>query len=238
MQNRYVGDIGDYVKYGLLRALADGRQLGVAWYLYPDEGHNADGRHTGYLENHDLWRSHDPVLFDALKRIVCDGRRNVAAIEYSNVLGAAKYASEILDPTELSPAHRRVWRRWWFEDVKTSLKGCDIVFADPDNGLCEDEKFRPGRAKDWKRLPLHEVKELAEGRTAVIYHHNTRRRGGHELEIACWIKQLGSGTLALRWRAFSSRTFFVVNPAGGMKERLIQFTQEWGPKAELHGINP
>ena len=33
MQNRYVGDIGDYVKYGLLRALADGRQLGVAWYL-------------------------------------------------------------------------------------------------------------------------------------------------------------------------------------------------------------
>ena len=30
MQNPYTGDIGDYVKYGLLRALAEGRRLGVA----------------------------------------------------------------------------------------------------------------------------------------------------------------------------------------------------------------
>ena len=37
MQNRYVGDIGDFGKYGLLRALYHGRQLGVAWYLCPDD---------------------------------------------------------------------------------------------------------------------------------------------------------------------------------------------------------
>ena len=34
------------MKYGLLRPLADGQHLGVAWYLFPDEDHNDDGRHT------------------------------------------------------------------------------------------------------------------------------------------------------------------------------------------------
>ncbi len=37
MQNRYVGDIGDYAKYSLLRALSRGCKLGVSWYLFPDE---------------------------------------------------------------------------------------------------------------------------------------------------------------------------------------------------------
>jgi len=47
MQDRYAGDVGDFVKLGLLRAISPGRKLGVAWYRYPDEAHNGDGRHTG-----------------------------------------------------------------------------------------------------------------------------------------------------------------------------------------------
>ena len=49
MQDRYTGDICDYAKDGLLRALGDGHRLGIAWYLYPNESHNADGKHTAYL---------------------------------------------------------------------------------------------------------------------------------------------------------------------------------------------
>ena len=49
MQNRYVGDIGDYLKLGILRALSPGYHLGVAWWLFPDEAHNRDGRHIGYM---------------------------------------------------------------------------------------------------------------------------------------------------------------------------------------------
>ena len=45
LQNRYTGDIGDFAKYRLLRALAgegaDSLRLGVCWYLTLDE------RHTG-----------------------------------------------------------------------------------------------------------------------------------------------------------------------------------------------
>ena len=57
MQNRYTGDVGDFGKYGLLRALClpegdrgPALRLGVVWYLTSDESHNNDGRHIGYLE--------------------------------------------------------------------------------------------------------------------------------------------------------------------------------------------
>jgi len=125
MQDRYTGDIGDYVKYGLLRALADGRRLGVAWYLFADAGHNDDGRHVDYLHDHGQWRGHDPALFDVLKRIVGDDRRNVAAVEQSGILGATKFSGEILSAPELTPAQRHDWRGWWFKDVQTSLQECD-----------------------------------------------------------------------------------------------------------------
>ena len=258
MQNRYTGDIGDYVKYGLLRALTEDRRLGVAWYLFPDEPartgasgaanvsrppftatrppHTGDGRHIEYLQSPDCWRSRDPDLFDTLKRIVKEGRRCVAAVEDSGILMEAKFSNEILSARDSSPGKYRQrcdWRSRWFERVQDALRDCDVVFADPDNGLCEDDKFRPGTMKCWKRLPLHEAKMLAEGRTAIIYHHNTRFPGGNRKEIEYWMKRLGSETLALYWRAWSNRTFFIVNSAPDMKERLKQFVQEWGPEAEL-----
>src|ERR1700751_1672101 len=43
MQNRYVGDIGDYLKLSILRALLPGYRLGVAWRLFPDKAHNGFG---------------------------------------------------------------------------------------------------------------------------------------------------------------------------------------------------
>ena len=60
MKNRYVGDVGDFGKYGLLRHLAgmtseddlDSLKLGMVWYLRPDDCGN-DGRHTGYLKQTD-----------------------------------------------------------------------------------------------------------------------------------------------------------------------------------------
>ena len=38
MQDRYAGDIGDFIKLGLLRALAGSDlNLYINWYLTPDE---------------------------------------------------------------------------------------------------------------------------------------------------------------------------------------------------------
>ena len=54
MQNRYVADLGDFGKYGLLKYLCRGLRLGIIWYLVSNESHNSDGRHIRYrlFDNH------------------------------------------------------------------------------------------------------------------------------------------------------------------------------------------
>ena len=207
------------MKYGLLRALAEDRQLGVAWYLFPDESHNADGKHIKYLQEPERWCAYDPELFDTLERIVSEKRRKVSEVEASGILGSGRFSSEVLEhPTRESKHHQQrcAWRLDWFNGVQDVLRDCDVIFADPDNGLCEDRVFNPGTKKDWKGLPLREAKALAEDRSAIIYHHNTRNKGTHKEEIAYWIRQLDDDTRAIYWGGHGSgtnRTFFIIQSA-------------------------
>ncbi len=233
MQNRYTGDAGDFFKYALLRALAGQRRLGVAWYLYPDEDHNTDGRHVTYLNKPELWADKDPELFDRLAVIVRDNRRNIAAVQEAGLFPGGSFAGEPLDFASQSYVARAEWRSNWFDRVLTTVADCELVFADPDNGLREDNLYRSGRNKDWKSIPLSEVHALADGRTAVIYHHNTRRKGGHREELRYWVEVLGSPAVALKYSAFGSRTFFVVNPTPDDVSRLEALAERWGPKAQL-----
>jgi len=112
MQNRYVGDIGDYLKLGILRALSPGYHLGVAWWLFPDESYNRDGRHIGYLGRPDLWRHFNPYLFDTLRVIVSSGRRSVRELEAAGVLPGATFASELI-PIGEPIAQRQQGRHEW-----------------------------------------------------------------------------------------------------------------------------
>ena len=66
MQNRYTGDIGDFGKIGLLRYFEREFTLGVNWYLTPDETHNGDGRHIGYLQKNEF-RLCDQQLWTELR---------------------------------------------------------------------------------------------------------------------------------------------------------------------------
>src|SRR5580692_11447676 len=127
MQNRYVGDIGDYLKLGMLRALSPGHCLGVAWWLFPDEDHNKDGRHVGYLDQSAQWRHFDPQLFDALGEIVSSGQRDIRALEAANILPNTIFASDMI-PTN-GPFHQRsLGREEWFRGVQRTLEGADLVF--------------------------------------------------------------------------------------------------------------
>lgn len=98
MQDRYAADIGDYVKLAILRRLGIGHQLDVLWWLYPDEAHNADGKHISYLAMPELWRRRDPGLFDALKVIVEENRRNVAALEAAQLFPQANFSTRLFRP--------------------------------------------------------------------------------------------------------------------------------------------
>jgi hypothetical protein len=230
MQNRYVGDIGDFVKLGILRALSPGHRLGVAWWLHPDEAHNDDGRHIGYLRQPEQWRHLDPTLFDALSEIVNSGQRNVRVLEAANILPGSIFASEVV-PVYGTVSQRPQMRRQWFETVKHTLDGADLVFVDPDNGL-EPAGYSLGSAKAGKSILVSELRALARpGRCLIVYHHHTRRKGGHHSENEYWadrLRQSGLATVdALRARPYSPRAFFLLDAPDDVRQRAEQIEVNW-----------
>ena len=98
MQDRYAGDIGDYGKFALLRAMeAQGLTVGVNWYLsktLPSEIHD-DGKYRIPSQYEKL----DPGLSAALNRIF-DLRedRSVLALEQAHLLATNLFVNEVTLP--------------------------------------------------------------------------------------------------------------------------------------------
>ena len=174
MKNQYLGDINDYLKYGLLRAIigASGLRTLVAWMLTPD-GPGTDGRFVSYLENSAKWARHDPDLFTHLKEMLAQGApRRVGLLERSSLLPGAKYCSAIVPDSAKD-------RSTWFQSLLEQSQGRELVFLDPDNGL--EVKSRPyGRKNSSKYLFWREVEALwASGKSLLIYQHFTREKRTH-----------------------------------------------------------
>ena len=225
MQDKYVGDIGDFGKYSLLNELSLGLSLGVAWYKYPNDDNN-DGKHVSYLDCPKNWRHYDPDVFDGLKKIVSSNKRLISEVENSSFFGEHNFASEEINLNELSYLAREQQRRRWFERVCERLETSDIIFTDPDNGILKNESFKQGRAKHGKSISEEEIRILSRGRPMVVYHHNSRFKGGHEAEIKFWQQRLGAGTSAIRFRYGTARTYFLLNCDEELNHRAIRWTQK------------
>lgn len=166
MKDQYFGDINDYRKYGLLRAIIRSSRLRllVAWMLTPDDG-STDGKFVSYLESPGKWSRHDPVLFQKIKGFLAhDQKRRVSLIENSGLLIRAKYYSTHVPDTASA-------RYLWFNSLVQLAQGSDFVFLDPDNGL-EVKSKQYGRKNSSKYLYWREVTELwASGKSLLIYQH-------------------------------------------------------------------
>lgn len=198
MKNQYVGDINDFCKYGLLRALTDRGSVPatVAWMLTPDDD-SADGRKLGYLSRPADWRWRDPELFDALRATVFDEQaRSVAAIDQARILGDARYFSEHV-PRDAK--HRLAY----FRRVLDAAAGSDLIFFDPDNGL-EIASRAAGRRGSEKYLLWSELTEAyAAGHSVLVYQHFPRRsRDAFTTEL---VDRIGRCTGAQYVQAFRTR---------------------------------
>ena len=164
MQDNYVGDIGDYGKYGLLRNVtATGLRLAVNWYqVKPTRpGKQEDGKYISYLDKPEVYRHYDPELFDCLAGIVRRHKRSIEEIETSGVLTAVFFSDT------LTPASRSNWH----QAALFATTGADVVFLDPDNGL-ESTKMRQRRATKEKHTTWQEVKDYYDrGQSVILYQH-------------------------------------------------------------------
>jgi hypothetical protein len=145
MKNKYFGDINDYKKYGLLRALTDQGEISttVCWVLTEDDD-RSDGRRIQYLEQPEKWRYHDPEVFDHLQVQVMQRRiRSVDAIEGTDVLPNCRFYSPLVGDDVKARQH-------YFRELLKFAKGSQLVFFDPDNGL--EVKSVPSGCKNSSKL--------------------------------------------------------------------------------------
>jgi hypothetical protein len=171
MKHQYFGDINDYRKYGLLRALteASGLALGVCWLLTQAD-QRSDGEFRAYLENPRRLRAHDPELYQALLRLMeTRAERSVAHAETWGLLPGASYFTEVL-------GDRLQERVAYFTRAWAALAECPLIFFDPDNGL-EVKSIRRGNRESSKFLYWVEVEEAwRRGHSLVIYQHWPREK--------------------------------------------------------------
>lgn len=173
MQDRYTGDIGDFGKLGLLRQLAStGLSIGVNWYRTPDETHNSDGLHIGYLQKQEF-RFCDPALWSALGQIVSSGKREITALEQSDILNAT-YFRRLLDSSSGDKIARQAVRMDWHRQALQALHGCDIVFVDPDNGLMVPSAEDTAKSNKFV-LPNELAEYYLAGASIIYYQHKARR---------------------------------------------------------------
>jgi hypothetical protein len=182
MQNRYVGDVGDYGKYALLRHLCRPNislaiRLAVVWRLFPDETFNNDGKHISYLQDHEFAKL-DPYLHESLNRIVSLGLRHINKIAECGCLPSSTvfFAPSVSAPegTGARPSERAHHREGWLHECLRQTQNCDLVFFDPDNGLeigsVPKHHPRAGKYIYWDELAAF----WERGNALLIYHHLNR----------------------------------------------------------------
>ena len=169
MKNQYFGDVNDYRKYGLLRAISldTDWNLLVAWMLTPDDD-GPDGGFRSYLEAPNIWARYDHPLFRGLKDLLrLAPQPSVSMIEGSALLPRASYYSAVVPDTR---RERDAWR----DGLLRAAKGVELVFLDPDNGI-EVASKPVGRKGSSKYVTWDEIEGLwNEGSSLLIYQHFRR----------------------------------------------------------------
>ena len=132
MQERYLGDSHDFLKYALLRHLSKSLELriGVNWYLTTPDQVDRPGNNDGEKRHHlkgGVWRDADAELFEKIGKF-----DTVADRKLSNVA-----SWEILPPdTCYFAAHVPADDRGsWHQNAIAELQPADLIFLDPDNGF-------------------------------------------------------------------------------------------------------
>lgn len=229
MQNRYVADIGDFGKYGLLNFISKetNLKLGMNWYLFePNDKEkkkqSVDGKFIDYLffgTKHYKGKitkkyaqkiiNTDEVLYKKLQRIIIDwldtkGNRTVIRIEDNEILPKRTiYFKDLLNNTN---------RTIWLANSIKKLYECKIIFFDPDNGI----DFN-GEDKSPKHIYLDEIEAYYKnGKSLVIYQHANRNNIFNEVidiktkELINALNIKKTQINCLRYKRGTARAYFII----------------------------
>jgi hypothetical protein len=171
VQNRFIGDIGDFGKYGMLICIGKaGYRIGVNWYL-TDNGEDSAGNLTDYLqEDNPAYLICDEDLYKQLYNIVYILKdRSVKRIEQSSLLpeNTVYYSANLKS--------EKNYRTRWFQDSLIHLSQCPILFLDPDNNiLLNNTGYKYDPEGSLYTFPSEIEAYYRQGQSIIVYNHLNR----------------------------------------------------------------
>ncbi len=205
MKNQYVGDIGDFYKFGLLRFIfkSANEQLGVNWYLTGPDSKT----HGNLTDFGNILPVCDPTLNQLLKT-VRHPNRSVSEIEQIGILPRKTvfFRKEIPGGFDA--------RNQWHQQALTRLKDCSLVFLDPDNSV-QSPKVEYGTTTGQKYAFRDEIEDYyRQGKTIIVYSQRSREKEPEYLhrftpltrDLNCEIRGYRAKTNPIR------DFFFIIHP--------------------------
>ena len=242
MKNQYVGDVGDYGKYGLLRFLSENEiKIGVNWYLTKNDC-STDGKFREYLKD-EKESQYDSEVFSLLQKTKKKANRNVKLIEESNIIFNAVFFSKMLKTSECKNyRNRNDVRKAWHSSAISVLNSCQLIFADPDNGSADEKVIT--RKNGEKYATLSELKSYyCADKDVVYYCHKGRRKPDIWQNKMTELKTLlpDAEILVLTFHRGTQRSYiFAIHPERYEKYKALieRFLKtEWG-KLPVNGKKP
>ena len=246
MQDKYVGDIGDFGKFQLFRFLFnhpdspfDGKTLAQIWFMHEGEGEqNNDGSHIDYFER---MSGTDEYLEDSLMSLLMRNRREVEELERLKLLPNAKFFYEKV-PKAYEDRQQWLLQALWFAHKS------DVVAVAPDNGMALKCLRNEGRFElltlerhyHRKVYPQKYIFSDETGRffrlpsveITIVYQHLGRCMA-HDRQIGVLMKSLSQTypyITAIKHRPYSPRVFFFLCKSSVILEhlnyRLSQFEKQ------------
>ncbi len=255
MQDRYVGDVGDFGKFQLFRYLfnhtespLDGKALSQIWFMHEGEGEeNNDGKHIDYFER---MNGSDEYLEHSLMDIIMRDKREVTELEELKLLKNAKFYYEKV-PKSLED------RYLWLNTALIFSNKSQIVAVAPDNGMalkcnrvekrfelltlsqhysqkvCPHKYIFADEVTYFYRLPYLEV--------CIVYQHLSRCFSHNEQihSLLGDLKKEYHHVIAIKHKPYSPRVFFFLCKSQVIKEslemRLNMFAKEFDEFWEVFG---
>ena len=255
MQNKYVADVLDFGKLGLLRFVsgmtADDdlppMPLGVIWYFHHDERHSgdrrrvtADGNYTGYLmrtpiDDRAEYVTSDPVLWDKLRDLLLRDARCIHCVQSAGILPKGTLWWDASVPylpgnsKEVRDARESI-RSLWLEGAVKAMDKAEVVFLDPDNGLGEeDDKHKKAGAKCAYASDVAAFWQA--GKTVILFHQPEHIKVLPEYQITETLREVtGEEPIGLRFGHGGAPIFYVIpqdRHRPMILNRLTKFADRW-----------
>jgi hypothetical protein len=205
VQDRFLADVGDFGKFGLLRHLTRAGpswKLGIVWYAVASASTQCPAKPSyKYLSDAQLM-SCDPELGAALSLAHSSGFR-LADLRRLDILPMSTLYIE--DPVP----RLRKRRLDWLNQVIAAVRDRDLVFLDPDNGISPSNG-------SVAHVSYDELQAFSRLNASIVFYHHLNRRSQHDDQLhrlGHVTEEIATGRTAhiLRYGRGGSRAFVIAS---------------------------